>query len=142
MATFLLKTEPGEFSWDDLVRAGESRWDGVSNPTALAALRRVQRGDEAWIYHTGSEKSIVGLARVARGAYEDPQQPGLNDAGAIRRPVIDLKAWREVPRRLTLADIKSDPRFKDFALVRQGRLSVMEVPPTLDQALRALCGLS
>ena len=73
MATFLLKTEPSEFSFDDLVRSRKAVWDGITNNAALAALRRAGTGDEALIYHTGDIKAIVGLARVTRGAYEDPK---------------------------------------------------------------------
>jgi predicted RNA-binding protein with PUA-like domain len=141
MGTFLLKTEPGDYSYADLVREKTTRWTGVSNPAALAALRSMRKGDEAFIYHTGDEKAIVGLATVSRGAYEDPDRRGLTDAGEPKFAVVDLKPVRAVRTPLTLAQIKSDPRFKDFALVRQSRLSVMAVPPDLDKIIRSLTGL-
>jgi predicted RNA-binding protein with PUA-like domain len=91
MATYLLKTEPSEFSFADLVAKGSCTWDGVSNATALIHLRAMKSGDEALIYHTGDEKSIVGVAKVTKGGYEDPKQPGKNDRGEPKFAVVDLK---------------------------------------------------
>jgi predicted RNA-binding protein with PUA-like domain len=141
MATFLLKTEPGEYSFADLQKDGSTCWSGVSNPAALAAIRTMRKGDEAFIYHTGSEKAVVGVAKVASSAYEDPDQPGLSAAGEPKFAVVDLKPLRPAKTPVTLAAIKADARFKDFALVRQSRLSVMPVPPALDTLLRKLAGL-
>jgi len=141
MATILLKTEPGEYSFDDLGRDGRAVWDGVTNAAALIVLRGVREGDEALIYHTGDEKAIVGLAKVTRGAYEDPNKPGLNDKGEPKFAVIELRAVRPASTPVTLATIKADERFAAFALVKQGRLSAMLVPPALDKALRKLAGL-
>ncbi len=141
MATILLKTEPGEFSFSDLQRDGRCVWDGVSNPGALIVLRQAREGDEALIYHTGDERAIVGLAKVTRGAFEDPAKPGVNDHGEPKFAVIEVRAVRPAPTPVTLAAIKSNERFKDFALVKQARLSVMVVPPGLDKALRKLAGL-
>ncbi|CAG0979702.1 hypothetical protein PHYC_01698 [Phycisphaerales bacterium] len=141
MATFLLKTEPGTFSYDDLVRDGRCTWDGVTNPAALQAIRSMKKGDEAMIYHTGDEKAVVGLAKVTRAAYEDPARPGLNDRGEPKFAVVDLSPLRAVKSPLTLADIKADKRFTAFALVKQGRLSVMPVPDALAKAIREKTGL-
>ena len=141
MPTYLLKTEPGTFSYADLVKVKRTTWDGVSNPGALAALRAVRTGDELLIYHTGDEKAIVGLARAVGDAYADPKQPGMTAAGEIKFAVVDLAPVREAKAPATLASIKADPRFKDFALVRQARLSVMLVPAALDKALRKMAGL-
>ncbi len=141
MPTFLLKTEPGTFSYADLVKAKRTVWDGVSNPGALAALRAVRTGDELLIYHTGDEKAIVGLARAVGDAYADPKQPGKTAAGEIKFAVVDLAPLRAAKTPATLAAIKADVRFKDFALVRQARLSVMAVPAALDKALRTMAGL-
>lgn len=141
MATILLKTEPGEYSFDDLVRDGRATWDGVTNAAALIVLRGVREGDEALIYHTGDEKAIVGLAKVTRGAFEDPRNPGVNDKGEPKFAVVELRPVRAAPSPVTLAAIKADARFKEFALVKQGRLSAMLVPPALDKALRAMAGL-
>ncbi len=141
MPTLLLKTEPSEFSWDDLLREGRATWDGVSNASALQALRLARKGDEAFIYHTGGARAIVGLARVLGDPYEDPVQPGRTERGEPKFAVIDLAPLRPVKTPVTLDQIKGDERFKDFALVRIGRLSVMTVPAPLDKALRKLAGL-
>lgn len=135
VATFLIKTEPGEYSYADLVRDGATRWSGVSNAAALIALRAMRAGDEALIYHTGSERAVVGLARIATDPYPDP------DADDPRRVVVDIQPLRAAKRPVTLAEIKADDRFRDFALVRQSRLSVMEAPAPLAAALRKLAGL-
>lgn len=141
MATFLLKTEPGEYSYDDLARDKRTTWTGVSNNAALGHLRSMKKGDEALIYHTGDEKAVVGLAQVVRGAYEDPDRPGLNDRGEPRFAVVDLKPLRKARSPVPLSAIKADNRFAAFALVTQSRLSVMPVPHGLDAALRTLAGL-
>ncbi len=140
MPTFLLKTEPGTFSYPDLVKAKRTVWDGVSNPGALAALRTIKKGDDLLIYHTGDEKAIVGMARAAGDAYADPKQPGLTAAGDIKFAVVDLVPVRAAKTPATLAAIKSDPRFAGFALVKQARLSVMAVPGPLDKVLRMMAG--
>jgi predicted RNA-binding protein with PUA-like domain len=143
MATYLLKTEPSEYSFADLQRDKKTLWSGVSNPAACAALRAMTKGDDAVIYHTGDEKSIVGLARVTKAAVHDPDQPeALTGAGEIKHPVIEIQAVKAAKKLVTLAEIKSDARFKDFALVKQSRLSVMLVPPALDKVLRGLTGLA
>lgn len=141
MPTYLLKTEPAAYSFADLVRDKHTTWDGVANPGALIHLRAMRKGDEALIYHTGSEKRIAGLALVTKSAHEDPNNPGKTPNGAPRFAVVDLKPKHAATKPATLATIKADPRFKDFALVRQGRLSVMPVPDELDNALRAMAGL-
>jgi predicted RNA-binding protein with PUA-like domain len=141
VATILLKTEPGTYSFDDLAREKRTTWDGVSNPVALRNLRAARRGDEALIYHTGDQKAVVGLARVESDPREDPSNRGRTDTGEIKVPVIDLVPLKPAKTPVTLAAIKADPRFKDFALVRQSRLSVMPVPPDLDSLLRRMAGL-
>ncbi len=141
MATFLLKTEPGTYSFDDLVRDKEATWDGVTNAAALIAIRTMKKGDEAFIYHTGDEKAIVGTAVVTRGAYEDPGNPGLSTKGEPKFAVVDLKPGKRAKTPLTLAKIKADKRFASFSLVTIGRLSVMPVEPAVDRALREMAGL-
>ncbi len=131
---WILKTEPSTYSFDDLVREKRTTWDGVRNPVALKHLRAMQAGDEVLIYHTGKEKAVVGRSRVARAAYPDPK------AGDARLVVIDLEAGPAAPRRVTLAEIKAEPAFRDLALVRQGRLSVVPVPPELWNRLRSMAG--
>ncbi len=140
-ATFLLKTEPDEFSYADLASSGTEPWDGVRNPAACMHLRAATVGDACLIYHTGREKRVVGLARVVRAAYEDPQHPGLTAKGDIKRPIIDIESVQEATSPVTLAQIKADERFAEFALVREPRLSVMPVPAKLAKLLCSWAGL-
>lgn len=130
MSYWILKTEPSTYSFDDLVKQKTAVWDGVKNPLALKHLRGMQPGDEVLIYHTGDEKAAVGLARVTRAAYPDPK---LKDPKLV---VVDLKAGAKLAAPVPLATIKADPVFKDLALVRMGRLSV--VPATAAQWQRLL----
>ena len=125
---WLLKTEPSTYSWDDLVREKTARWDGVSNPVALKHLAAMKRGDDALIYHTGKEKAVVGLARVAKSPYPDP---GAKEPKPL---VIDIETVRPLSRPVPLAEIKADALFAESPLVRQGRLSV--VPLTDEQFAR------
>ncbi len=141
MTTYLLKTEPSDYSYADLVREKRTAWTGVSNPQACKHMRDVRKGDEAFIYHTGKEKQIVGLAKILCKAYEDPDAPGLTAAGEIKRPVFDVAPIRVAKTPVTLGQVKGDARFTAFALVRQGRLSAMPVPTKLDAVLRTMAGL-
>ncbi len=141
MPTFLFKTEPDDFSWDDLVRAGREPWNGVTNNSALMHLRECRPADEVLIYHTGKERQIVGLARVVSDPYEDPEKPGLNARGEPKFAVVDVEAVKPVKAPVTLAEIKADQRFADLWLVKHTRLSVMPVPTRMDKALRSMCGL-
>ena len=116
---WILKTEPSTYSFDRLMKEGTAVWDGVANPVALKHIRAMKRGDRALIYHTGDEKSVVGIADVVSDAYPDPK---------LKEPkfvVVELKAVRKLARPVTLAEIKADKAFADLGLVRQGRLSVM-----------------
>lgn len=135
MPTYLLKTEPGTYSFDDLVHDKHAVWDGVSNAAALIALRSMKKGDDAFIYHTGDEKQIVGMAVVTKAAYPDPDQ---DDEKLV---VVELKPGKRAKEPVTLARIKSDPRFKEFALVKQSRLSVMPVPAAMEKIIREWAGL-
>lgn len=119
MANWILKTEPSTYSFDRLVTEKTAVWDGVTNPVALRNIRAMQKGDAVMIYHTGDEKSCVGLAEVAGAPYPDPKDP----AGKL--VVVDVKAGKRLPQPVTLAAIKATPSLKDLALVRQGRLSVV-----------------
>jgi len=122
---WLLKTEPSSYSYDDLEKEGRAVWDGVKNPFALRNMREMKTGDRVIIYHTGDEKSAVGLAEVTREAYPDPK------ARDPRLLVVDLKPKGRLASPVTLATIKSQAMFADSPLVRQGRLSV--VPLTAPQ---------
>lgn len=141
MATYLLKTEPSTYSFDDLVRDKKATWDGVTNAAALIALRAMKKGDEGLIYHSGDEKAIVGIVNITRSAYEDPSNPGRNAKGEPKFAVVDLKPVKRAASPVTLAQIKADNRFAKFPLVTIGRLSVMPVEPELDRALREMAGL-
>ena len=141
MASFLFKTEPTEFSFQDLVKKGRATWDGVTNAAALIHLRSIAKGDTVYIYHTGDEKAVVGVARALGGAFEDPKKPGQTPDGKPKFAVVDLAPVGLVGTPVTLAAIKSDARFAEFALVKQSRLSVMPVPGAIEKALRALAGL-
>jgi predicted RNA-binding protein with PUA-like domain len=123
MADWLFKTEPGDFSYDDLARKGVARWDGVTNALALIHLRRVAAGDRVLVYHTGKEKAIVGEARVVRGAYPDPA------AGDPKRVVVDLEAASRWPSPLPLGRIRNAKELAGFLLLTNSRLSVMPVLP-------------
>ena len=136
MAHWLLKTEPGDYSFADLMRDKRTVWTGVSNPVALKNIRQMRDGDLAFIYHTGDEKQIVGIAEVASDPYPDPK------AKDERLVVVDLKAKHSLKTPVTLAQVKADARFKEFALVRISRLSVMPVTDSLWKALLAMAGES
>ena len=122
---WLLKTEPGTYSYDDLEREGRAVWDGVTNPVALKNLRAMKVGERAFVYHTGEERAVVGRAEVVKAAYPDPK------GGGERLVVVELKAAGRLTPRVTLETIKALPLFADSPLVRQGRLSV--VPLTAAQ---------
>lgn len=143
MATFLLKTEPDDFSYDDLVAAKREPWDGVKNPSARMVMRTVKKGDEAFIYHTGKQKAIVGLATIVSDVYADPAFPdaGETNEGLPKAPLFDVKATKRAKTPVTLKEIKADERFAAFMLVKQSRLSVMDVPKRLDTLLRKMAGL-
>ena len=119
---WLFKTEPSDYSFERLVKDKKTVWTGVKNALALQHLRQVKKGDEIAIYHTGGEKSVVGIARAIADAKGDAVQ------------IAPVKSVLPV----SLAAIKADPRFKDFTLVTFGRLSVMPVPDSLWSPLTSL----
>ena len=129
---WLLKTEPGTFSWHDLVRDGRATWDGVKNPAALGHLRAMRSGDLAFFYHTGGEKSVVGICRVVSEPYADPK------AEDPRLVVVDVEPVEPLPHPVSLAAIKADRQFAGFSLVRIPRLSVMPVTPDQWRAIQAM----
>jgi len=130
MNTWLLKTEPSTYSFDDLTRDQTTRWDGITNPAALRNLREAEVGDRAIVYHTGDEKAAVGVAEIVRAAYPDPKD--------ARLVVVDLKAGARLQRPVTLAQLKADPEFAESALVRQGRLSFVRITPAQWRRIEAL----
>ncbi len=136
MAFWLIKTEPGSWSWDDQVRKGVEGWDGVRNHQAAKNLRTMQIGDQAFFYHSVNEKRIVGIVEVVREAYPDP-----TDASG-KFVQVDFKTVKPLPSPVTLADIKADPRFADLALLRQSRLSVMPIDASSWAAICQMGGVS
>jgi predicted RNA-binding protein with PUA-like domain len=118
---WLVKTEPSTYSWEDLVRDGGTRWDGVRNPLARNHLAAMQKGDLVLVYHSGAERAVVGIARVTRAAYPDPT------ADDPRWLAADLAPVQALARPVTLATVKQDASLAGLALVRQSRLSVMPV---------------
>jgi len=118
---WLLKEEPANYGFDALVKDRRTVWSGVRNPVAQKHLHAVKKGDRLFYYHTGNEKSVVGIAEALTDAYPDPN----DDLG--KSAVVDIGPVRKLARPVTLAEIKSDAAFKDFALVRISRLSVMPV---------------
>jgi predicted RNA-binding protein with PUA-like domain len=134
MNFWLLKTEPDHYSYADLERDGATIWDGVANNTALMHIRTMQPGDLALIYHTGDQRQAVGLAEITSPPYPDPR------AGDPKLVVVDLRPLRRLPQPVTLAAVKADPAFADFALVRQGRLSVVPVTPEQWRELLGMAG--
>lgn len=131
---YLLKTEPTQYGWDDLERDGSTVWEGVKNYTALKVLRDVARGDLAFLYHTGKERRIVGVVRVISDAYPDPKGESEDLF------VFDVEPVERLERPVTLAELRADPDFADWDLLRLPRLSVMPVPPELWEKVLALGG--
>jgi predicted RNA-binding protein with PUA-like domain len=117
-AEYLLKTEPTEYSFDDLLKDKETEWDGVSNPVALRNLGQMTPGTRLLIYETGDVKSAVGTATVVSVDAKDP-----------KKPRVVIKAGKRLSKPVSLAEIKANKLFKDSPLVRMGRLSVVPLTP-------------
>jgi len=120
---WLIKSEPAAFGWDDLVRDGETLWDGVRNHRAAMNLRAMKAGDQAFFYHSVTGKEIVGVAEISEAGLTDPKDPDGKWAAVRIRPVGALE------RPVTLAEIKADATLGEIELVRQSRLSVAEIRP-------------
>jgi predicted RNA-binding protein with PUA-like domain len=133
MAYWLIKSEPGTWSWDDHVKEGVAEWDGVRNHQANNNLKAMERGDRAFFYHSGAARQVVGVVEVVRTWYPDPGDP------SGRFGMVDFKALQAAPRPVTLAAIKAEPRLQEMALIRQSRLSVL---PVGDAEWRLICGLA
>lgn len=130
MAHWLMKSEPGTYSWADLVRDGSTEWDGVRNPGARLHLKAMKSGDEAFFYHSGDERSVIGIMRVAREAAPDP--------GDTNWVSVAVEPVRPLANPVTLKQIKSDSRFAGMELIRQSRLSVS---PVRDEEWEAIVDL-
>lgn len=123
MAHWLIKSDPDEYSAHDLARDKKTAWTGVSAPAALLHLRTMRDGDEILVYHTGDEKAVVALAHVSGKPALDPDDPKQKNV------IVTVAFDSYLKRPVTLAEIKADETFAEFALVRIGRLSVMPVSP-------------
>ncbi len=133
MKYWLLKSEPGAWSWDDQVKVGVEPWDGVRNYQASNNLKAMRKGDRAFFYHSVKEKRIVGIVEIVKEYYPDP-----TDASG-RFGMVDVKAIKPVKRPVLLAEIKEDPKLSHLALIRQSRLSVMPIDAA---AWKWLCTLA
>ena len=118
---WLVKQEPEDYSWSDLVRDGKTEWTGVRNFQARNNLRQMKAGDAVLFYHSGKEKSVVGIAEVAKAAYPDPTS---TDESWI---AVDIKPVKRLANPVALADVRANAKLHDLLLVRQSRLSVMPV---------------
>ena len=121
MAYWLAKSEPNVYSWDDLVKEKQTCWSGVRNYAARLHLRAMEKGDEVLFYHSNEGTAIVGIAKVAKEAYQDPT------TAEDKWVAVDLKPVRKIKQPVTLAQVKADKRLQNMALVRLGRLSVQPV---------------
>jgi len=119
MSRWLMKSEPESYGWADLVRDGGTEWDGVRNNAARLHLKAMKPGDEAFFYHSMSDKTVVGIMKVTRGAEADPKAPEW-----VR---VRVEPVRPLPRPVTLAEIKAEPALAQMELIRQSRLSVAPV---------------
>jgi len=117
---WLLKTDPTRLTFDDLLAAGRTTWRDVRQPLSLAHLKGMRRGDEVLVYHAGSQRRVVGLARVVRGARPDSRDPALS--------VVDLAPIAPLARPVTLAELRTQPALEGWVLLRVPRLFVMPVP--------------
>jgi len=135
MPAYILKTEPSTYSFDDLVRDKQTVWDGISNPVALKHLRSVKKGDTLLIYHSGEQKSVVGFARAASTAYQDPK------VADPKRVVIDIVAGKAVPSPVALAQFRTDAVLKATDLVRLSRLSVIPLTDAQLARVKKLAGV-
>ncbi|MCB1883538.1 MAG: EVE domain-containing protein [Geminicoccaceae bacterium] len=133
MNRWLLKAEPADYAWERFVADGQTAWTGVRNHEAAANLRAMAAGDPAFFYRSLKAPAIVGTMRITRAAYPDPT------AEDLRWVCVDAVPMAPLPRPLTLAAIKADPRFADLALVRRSRLSVV---PVGEGHWRALCEMA
>ncbi len=122
MNYWLLKTEPSDYTFDDLVKDKKTVWDGVANNAALINIRNARKGDLAFIYHTGDERQMVGIAEIVSDPYADPKLDNPKMA------VFDVKPVKKLKNPVTLAQVKADKKYADFRLIKEGRLSVVSVP--------------
>ena len=133
MAYWLMKTEPGDYSWAQLIEDGLAVWDGVHNHQAASNMRAMKKGDRAFFYRSMQDPAVVGVMEIVREAYDDPNDPKQSFA------LVDVRPLMPAQREVGLRQIKTDPRLQHLALVRQSRLSVS---PVDDRAWRLICDLA
>ena len=133
MAYWLVKSEPGAWSWDDHVKAGTAEWDGVRNHQANNNMKAMKKGEKTFFYHSVNEKLIVGVLEVAKEHYLDPTDK------SGRFGMVDFKALYPVKSPVSLAEIKAEERLSEIALVRHSRLSVMPIDA---KSWKILCGMA
>jgi predicted RNA-binding protein with PUA-like domain len=138
MAYWLMKTEPGTWSWEQQKKAGRkgAEWDGVRNFQARANMKSMKRGDLAFFYHSGEEKAVVGLVKIVAEAHPDSTDP------TGQWQCVDVAAVEDLPRPVTLAEVKANPKLKDMVLARNARLSVQPVSPQEWSLICKLGGLA
>ena len=130
MAHWLMKSEPNVFGWEDLKQKGTAPWDDVRNYQARNNMKAMKKGEQVFFYHSNIGKEIVGIMEVVKELYPDPLDE--------RFVLVDMKCKKAFKTPVTLADIKSDPRLENIALIRQSRLSVM---PITDEEWAILCDM-
>jgi predicted RNA-binding protein with PUA-like domain len=133
MAYWLAKSEPGAYSYADLERDGETEWNGVHNAAALQYLKRMRPGDEVMFYHSGEQRAAVGVARISSAPHPDAN----DDRGSWS---VRVRPTRALGRPVTLAEMRTDPAFAEFLLIRISRLSVMPVPAPMWKRILARAG--
>ncbi|MHC8508246.1 MAG: EVE domain-containing protein [Rhodospirillales bacterium] len=131
-AYWLVKSEPGAWSWDDHVKAGAAEWDGVRNYQAANNMKAMKKGDKAFFYHSVNEKTVVGVLEVVKTYHPDPSDK------SGRFGMVGFKAVKPLKTPVTLAQIKDEPRLEHLALIRQSRLSVM---PVDDKSWALICAM-
>ncbi|HYI88290.1 MAG TPA: EVE domain-containing protein [Beijerinckiaceae bacterium] len=138
MAYWLLKSEPSSWSWDEQVKAGAKGtfWSGVRNHTAKGHLKAMKRGDRGFFYHSGDDKAVVGIVEVIKDYYPDHT----DETGKFG--MVDVKAVEALPKPVTLAAVKAEPKLKDMALIKFSRLSVQPVSDEEWRIVRRMGGLT
>jgi predicted RNA-binding protein with PUA-like domain len=135
MGYWLMKAEPGDYTFEQLQRDGVARWDGVHNHQAARNMRAMRTGDRVFFYRSVKEPAVVGVMEVAREAYEDAKDPRRSFT------LVDVRPVRPVREEVSLKQIKDDPQLQGLALVRQSRLSVSEVDPPSWRRICAMAGI-
>ncbi len=135
MNYWLVKSEPFKYPWEQFVKDKVTFWDGVRNYQARNNLRGMKKGDQVLFYHSNEGMEIVGLAAVAKEAYQDPTTPDPNWV------VVDLKPLKPFKQHVTLAQMKAEKRLANLSLIRQGRLSVCDVKPEEFEAIMEMGGM-